>query len=252
LIRSATKSALALALLLAGSITSAQTPPPAPTPPAPTPPVPQPAAEPAPPPADTALLPMRNAMTYICGDGQLVTLERDEPAGLIRGIRGGETFTLFEQVGRTPPRFVSGSDSVDLDGDVAILRRGKQERQSCQRMPAEPVAGTVWGTLSKLDRMALPPGTRVKVLLVDGARMDAPAIELGSMQISTTGNQVPLHFLIRFDPARTRAPASPLLQARIEDSKGQLLYITDTANQVPNETAPPSPIELRLVRTGGQ
>ncbi len=244
---SATKPALALALLLSGVAACAQTPPPV-TPATP----PQAEAAPPPPPADMALLPMRNAMDFICGDGQLVVLERDEPAGILRGIRGGETFTLQEQVGYTPKRFVSGSDAVDLDGDTATLRRGKQARQTCQRKPAEPVAGVVWGTLTKLDRMALPPGTRAKVLLVDGARMDAPAIELGSTQITTTGNQVPLSFLIRFDPARTRAPASPLLQARIEDSKGKLLYITDTQNQVPNETAPPSPIELKLVRTGGQ
>jgi putative lipoprotein len=206
----------------------------------------------APPPADPSLLPMRNAKEFICGDGQMVVLERDEAAGLIRGVRAGETFTLFEQVGRTPQRFVSGSDSVDLDGDVAQLRRGKSARQTCQRIPVEPTAGFVWGTLTKLDRMALPAGTRAKVLVVDGARMDAPAIELGSTAIQTTGNQVPLSFLVRFDAARTANPARPMLQARIEDAKGQLLYATDTVVALPNETAPPSPIELRLVRTGGQ
>jgi putative lipoprotein len=206
----------------------------------------------APLPADPSLLPMRNAMEFICGDGQLVVLERDEPAGLIRGIRGGETFTLFEQVGYKPPRFVSGSDSVDLDGDVAKLRRGKTARQTCQRIPSEPTAGVVWGTLSKLDRMALPAGTKAKVLVVDGARMDAPAIELGSAIITTTGNQVPLNFLVRFDAARAAPPAKPMLQARIETAGGKLMYITDSANMLPTESAPPAPIELKLVRTDSQ
>lgn len=195
---------------------------------------------------------MRNALEFICGDGQLVVFERDDAAGLIRGIRAGETFTLFRQLGYEPPRYVSGSDSVDLGEDTAQLRRGKRARQSCQRIPTQPTAGAVWGTLTKLDRMALPEGTRAKVLVVDGARMDAPAVELGSALITTTGNQVPLHYLVKFDSTRTAAPAKPMLQARIETAKGELMYITDTVNALPNEAAPPSPIELRLVRTGGQ
>jgi putative lipoprotein len=245
--RAALKSLLSAALLAGAA--AAQTPPAVPQPPA------APAGEtqpPAPPPADPSLLPMRNAVEYACGDGLLVVLERDTAAGLIRGVRAGETFTLFEQVGRTPPRFVSGSDSVDLDGDTAQLRRGKTARQTCQRIPAQPTPGMVWGTLTKLDRMALPAGTRAKVLVVDGARMDAPAVELGSALITTTGNQVPLHYLVKFDAARTAGPAKPMLQARIESAKGELMYITDTVNALPNETAPASPIELRLVRTGGQ
>lgn len=240
--------AVATMLVLGASASIGQTPP---APPA-TPPASPEAQPPAPPPADPALLPMRNAMEFVCGDGQLVVLERDEAAGLIRGIRAGETFTLFEQVGYKPPRFVSGSDSVDLDGDVAKLRRGKSARQTCRRIPTEPTPGVVWGTLTKLDRMALPAGTKAKVLVVDGARMDAPAVELGSAIFTTTGNQVPLNFLVTFDAVRTAAPAKPMLQARIESAKGQLMYITDTVNALPNETAPASPIELRLIRTGGQ
>ena len=237
----------ATVLLLAATAACAQTPPPAETP----------APVTAPPPTNIEgqqpVLPLRAHQHFICGDGQMVTLEHDQPAGILRGVRGGETFTLQEQVGYTPPRFVTGSDSVVLDGDIAKLRRGRAiAEQTCRRVPAEPVAGTVWGTLTKLDRMGLPPGTRAKVLLVDGARMDAPAVELGSTTLTTTGNQVPLNFILSYDPARTAAPASPLLQARIETAKGELLYITDTANTIPNEGAAPSPIELTLVRASGK
>ncbi|MCG2842241.1 YbaY family lipoprotein [Sandaracinobacter sp. RS1-74] len=200
------------------------------------------------------VLPLRDAQNFICGDGQLVSIEHDQPAGILRAIRGGEVFTLQEQVGYTPARFVTGSDSVEIDGDKAKLRRGKNvAEQSCHRLPAVPEAGAVWGTLVKLDRMALPAGTRAKVLLVDAARADAPAVELGSFQIETTGNQVPLHYLVHYDVARTQHPASPRLQARIETAKGELMYITDTANPIPNDgSAAPSPIELKLVRTGGK
>ncbi len=250
------KHAARLALLSAAFLAQAgaalgQTPP-APAEPAASQPIAAEAQPPAQAPADPALLPMRSALQFVCADGHLVVFERDDPAGLIRGIRAGETFTLFRQLGYNPPRYVSGSDSVDLGEDSAQLRRGKMARQTCQRIPAQPTPGVVWGTLAKLDRMALPAGTRAKVLVVDGARMDAPAVELGSTMIETTGNQVPLNFLVRFDPARTADPARPMLQARIEDAKGQLLYVTDTVSALPNETAPPSPIELRLVRAAAQ
>lgn len=235
------KPAILAALLLLGAPAAAQDA----TPQA------QPAASAGTAPADPALLPMRNAREFICPDGHLVAIEHDEPAGILRGIRAGETFTLLAQVGRTPPRFVMGSDSVDLSADSITLRRGREARQTCPEKPAASTAGVVWGTLTKLDRMALPPGTRAKVLLVDAARADAPAVELGSTQITTTGNQVPLHFLVPYDQARTAAPARPVLQARIEDARGKLLYITDTTNPVPTDSAAPSPIELRLVRVPG-
>jgi putative lipoprotein len=208
-------------------------------------------------PADQApVLPLPDAMPFICTDGQFVTISRDSTAGVLRVIRGGEALVLQEQIGRKPPRFVLDSSGVDLDGDKATIIRGFGDRArpiaTCTRVPAAPVAGIVWGTLTKLDRMALPQGTRAKVLLVDAARADAPAVELGSTSISTLGNQVPLHFLISYDPARTAAPARPTLQARIEDSTGKLLYITDTANPIPTSGPAPSPIELKLVRTGAQ
>ena len=255
------KPAAITLMLLAATAACAQTPPaqtPAPAP-APTEAAPAVSAPAVTTPAPTAIegqqpvLPLRSPKEFICSDGQLVTLEHDKAAGILRGVRAGEVFTLQEQVGYTPTRFVTGSDSVSIDGDVAKLRRGRAiGEQTCNRVPAERVAGTVWGTLSKLDRMALPAGTRAKVLLVDGARMDAPAVELGSTLIETSGNQVPLHFLVRYDPARTASPARLLLQARIETAKGELMYITDTANTIPNEGPAPSPIELMLVRTGGQ
>jgi uncharacterized lipoprotein YbaY len=198
--------------------------------------------------------PMLDAVPFICTDGQFATISHDKPAGVLRVIRGGEALVLQEQIGRKPTRFVRDSSGVDLDGDTATIIRGFGDNARpvahCSRVPAAPVAGTVWGTITKLDRMALPPGARAKVLLVDGARMDAPAIELGSTLIATMGNQVPLHFLVTYDPVRTAAPARPLLQARIEDADGKLLYITDSANPVPNAEPAPSPIELKLVPSG--
>ena len=187
---------------------------------------------------------------FICSDGTSATLTRDDPAGLITATRSGETFTMFAVVGSKVPRFVSGSDSVDLEPDQVILRRRGTARLVCKAQPDAPVAGTIWGTVTKLDRMALVPGTQVKVMLVDVSRADAPSIELGSTLIVTGENQMPLAFLLTYDPARIRPGMTYALQARMTEADGRLIAITDTMNQALKDGAPQPPMELKLVRTG--
>jgi len=200
--------------------------------------------------AAPTVLPMQAPVTMICANGVMATIDHDKPAGIMRAVFGGEILALQEQVGVNPPRFVTGTDTMVLDGDVARLFRGKDERLTCQKVPAQPVAGTLWGTLTKLDRMALTPGTRAKVMLVDAARADAPSVEIASTILTTTGNQVPLHFILAYDPAKIGPAARPMLQARFETLDGALLYITDTANPVLQTAEPQPPVELKLVRTG--
>ncbi len=188
---------------------------------------------------------------YICGDGQRVELDHDVTAGVMRATRGGETIILQEQVGVTPARFVTGTDTVEIEGGTLLLKRGAVARQSCARVPAQPMQGVITGTLNKMDRMALVPGTRAKVLLVDAARADAPSVELASTSIETVGNQVPLHFLIRYAPEKMVPRGMTYrLQARIESPDGRLMFITDTARFVLESEAPQVPVELWLVPVG--
>ncbi|WP_235890335.1 YbaY family lipoprotein [Sandaracinobacter neustonicus] len=253
---------LALALLAGCASSSvAQTPVAEPAPPPPPPPVAQPAAPaPAPVPGPTQqapVLPLNNAVSYICDDGQKATTDWDRAAGVLRVIRGGETLVLQEQVGYKPPRFVLGASRLDLDGETATIYRGvtrNAERvATCHAIPDAPRNGLIWGTLTKLDRMALVPGTKARVLLVDAARADAPATEIASTSLVTSGNQVPLNFRIAYDVDRvTPRGQTYRLQARIEGPDGKLQYITDTATFVLETAEPQQPVELMLVRAGGQ
>jgi putative lipoprotein len=203
--------------------------------------------------APAAAIPPAAPASFACADGQLVTLDHDRPAGVMRASRSGETLVLMEQVGRKPPRFVSGSDTLVLEGEEIRLERGREQRQVCRKLPDAPVAGRLWGTLTKMDRMALVPGSRAKVLLVDASRADAPLVEIASTRMETRGNNVPLYFLLDFDADRViPRPMTYRLQARIEAPNGQLMWITDTATFVLEGAAPQGPVELRLVRTGGQ
>jgi len=209
-------------------------------------------AAPAPTPAAAALpvLPLRAPVTMICANGATATIDHDKPAGIMRAVFGGELLTLQEQVGVNPPRFVQGTDTMVLDGDVARLLRGREERLTCQKVPGAPVSGTMWGTLATPDSMALPPGTRARVMLVDAARADAPSVEIASIILTTTGSQMPLAFILSYDPAKIGPLARPMLHARFETLDGALIYTTDTANPVLENGQPQPPVTLKLVRAG--
>lgn len=194
------------------------------------------------------VMPMVAPKLYNCENGEQVSADFDEPAGLVRAVRRGEVVTLFRQVGHSLPTYVTGSDTVVLDGEKAVLTRGMERRLECHLQPEQPTAGVIFGTISKADPTPLEAGTRARILLVDAARADAPAVEIASATLVTTGNQMPLHFRINY-PADLH-PARPMtyrLQARIESAKGKLLAITDTATFVLEKDEPQPAAELTLV-----
>jgi uncharacterized lipoprotein YbaY len=82
----------------------------------------------------------------------------------------------------------------------------------------------VTGTVTYLERMALPPGAVVTVQLADVSLADAPAELLSQQVITTTGEQPPFPFTLPYDPAQIDERFDYAVQARIE-LDGQLLFI---------------------------
>ena len=185
---------------------------------------------------------------FVCSDGRLVEIRVDAPAGVAIVVRDGAE-TLFQaEAGRRPARFVSGTTTLALARGEARFSRLGRPLARCAELPAAPVRGVLTGTLMKLDRMALPEGTRAKVMLVDAARADAPAVEAAAAEIVTAGNQVPLHFLIRYDPDRvTPRGRTWRLSARVTAPDGRLLYVTDQARFLLEGRDAEPPVELLLV-----
>lgn len=94
--------------------------------------------------------------------------------------------------------------------------------------PAAPAAAAglrVSGTLSYLQRIALPPDCDVVVQLRDVSRMDTKADILAEQRF-TTRSQVPLPFELSVDPAKIDSRARYAVAARIEQG-GKLLFIND-------------------------
>lgn len=110
-----------------------------------------------------------------------------------------------------------------------------------------PEAGsvTLTGTATYLQRIALPPDSRLIVTISDVSLADAPSTTIAEVETPTAGRQVPLPFSLTYDPARIQPRHSYAVSARILDGRGQLAWITDTRNDLP---PPGRSIELRLVQ----
>lgn len=168
-----------------------------------------------------------SVQSAICSDGTLIEYRINEVAGVARGMREGEIYTMMREVGIEPPHYVSGLDTVIVEPNQLTVLRGEEHRLTCPREPEAPTAGSIWGAVTKFDRMALPRGTKVTVALVaqsEKGKKGVTTTELATAEVETSGNQVPYHFLLNYDPKLTEAEGNYALIARISDAKGAVLY----------------------------
>lgn len=89
------------------------------------------------------------------------------------------------------------------------------------------------GTVTYRERIALPPGARITVQLVDVSRADAPATLLGETVIAPT-RQVPVPFSLDYDDDQLHPGHSYALQARITLGE-RLLFINTSHHAVLGE-----------------
>lgn len=128
---------------------------------------------------------------------------------------------------------------------------------ACSGMSAAPEGGgtaagapaRVTGTVTYLQRVALPPTAVIKVQLIDVSRADAPATVLGEQLITAGGKQVPFPFSFPYDPAKIDQRFSYAVSARIEDG-GKLLFINDQRYAVITRGAP-THVDMVLRTVGG-
>lgn len=114
-------------------------------------------------------------------------------------------------------------------------------------VPAPAATGKVTGTVTKLDRMALPPGAVITIRLQDVSRADAPAIVLDEQVITTAGEQMPIPFALSYDPAAIDERFTYQVHVRVELG-GQLMYITKTSHNVITRGAPTEGVEVLVER----
>jgi putative lipoprotein len=110
---------------------------------------------------------------------------------------------------------------------------------------------TVTGTVTYLQRIALPPDAVVTVRIEDVSKMDVPAEVIGEQIIKTNGAQVPIPFEVPYDPSQIDDRYTYSLRVRIEDGTGKLLFINDTSVPVITRDSPTKDIEVIVVPVGG-
>lgn len=109
---------------------------------------------------------------------------------------------------------------------------------------------TITGTVTYLQRIALPTGTmKLQVQLADISKQDIAAVTLGEQTI-TLEHQVPIPFAVTYNPKDILATHRYAIQARITELDGTLWFTTTSVYQVITNGNPRSDVEvvLQMVR----
>ncbi|MBC8163319.1 MAG: YbaY family lipoprotein [Roseiflexaceae bacterium] len=119
-------------------------------------------------------------------------------------------------------------------------------------MPAQAQSGAkVTGTVSYLERIALPDNAVITVQLADVSRLDVAATVLAEQKITSGGKQPPFAFELAYDPAKIDDRFNYAVQATIEVD-GKLMFRNDQAYLVITQGRPTTiDLMLRMVADGG-
>ena len=101
------------------------------------------------------------------------------------------------------------------------------------------------GTVTYLQRIALPPNAIVEVSLQDVSKMDAPAEVLDSTKIPSAGRQVPIPFTLHYNPAQIDERYTYTVSARITVD-GVLTWVSTTRYPVLTRGAPTDNVEIMV------
>jgi len=119
---------------------------------------------------------------------------------------------------------------------------------ACLTTKAEPTA-TVRGEAMYRERLAVPPGAQLEILLLDVSRADAPSQTIGSVTLTDVG-QPPYPFEIAYRPDQIVSSHQYVVRARLTH-EGRLLFTTDQAYPVIT-AGHPTEVQLVLKRVAAQ
>jgi len=182
-------------------------------------------------------------------------LSENVTIGICQG--NSQTFRIYRQKGQIMMRAYAQKDgvtwlntaakeNVTAEGNDYINIRGEQEvrvflakdRKFCSisigKSPVErgTMEGTsmsntsfVRGSLTYLQRIALPPRAEISIKLLDVSLQDVAAEVISEQIITTSGEQVPIRFQLRYDPQEIKPNHSYAVQASIRVND-QLTFTT--------------------------
>jgi len=110
--------------------------------------------------------------------------------------------------------------------------------------------GVLTGTVTYLQRIALPPDAVIDVQLQDVSLQDAPATVIAAERHVVAGRQVPIPFELTYDPAGIDPKHTYAVAARITVD-GKLRWINTQRYPVLTRGAPVTDIEIMVESVGG-
>ncbi|MFL7837987.1 MAG: YbaY family lipoprotein [Candidatus Promineifilaceae bacterium] len=128
-------------------------------------------------------------------------------------------------------------------GDAVAVTEGEEAASTEET----EVTVTVTGTVTYMERIALPDDAVVNVQLQDTSLADAPAVVLGEQTIETAGEQVPIPFEISYNPDDIVEGNTYVVRATINDGDGNLLFTSDTVIPVITNDNPTEDVEIVTV-----
>jgi putative lipoprotein len=129
---------------------------------------------------------------------------------------------------------------------ITILSGCSTPQTTSTAPPTSESQGKVAGTITYLEKIALPAGAIVDIKLLDVSKQDAPAVNIGEQVITTSGQQMPFAFEIKYNTNTIDPRFTYAVRANITVD-GNLWFTTDTRYAVITQ-GNPSRVEMILKR----
>jgi putative lipoprotein len=104
-----------------------------------------------------------------------------------------------------------------------------------------PGPARLTGTVAYRERVALAPGARVEVVLLDVSLVDAPAQVIAKTERVTSGEQVPIPFALDYDRGALERGHRYGLHAKITGADGRVAWATAASQPVLGAGDPAEP-----------
>jgi uncharacterized lipoprotein YbaY len=105
------------------------------------------------------------------------------------------------------------------------------------------LSGVLTGSVTYLQRVALPAGSVIEVQLQDVSRQDVAATVVATQTITTAGENVPIPFELSYDPVQIDPRMTYAVSVRITVD-GALRWINTTSHPVLTRGAPVTNVEV--------